>query len=239
MALILLGGIVPGVALLVGSKECRAAALWFKASAGVYTTAVLIGFALPFSSYVGARSLYPLPNSSTVPTLVKVILINILLTPLWEEIIWRGYFYRKMSSMLPTNSAIVISSVGWTVWHAGFLYYLHHGGVKTSVLMVFVPQIFLIGIILSSLFTLARGALVPCILFHAAFNASIWTYTASGHPVNDIGAIIAETLFILIVAVIMFRMSVRRADGGLALIESSDLPIESIRTADPAQDRNT
>ena len=227
MVLLVLASFVPGVALLAGSKECRAATLRFRASAGVYATAVLVGLALPFSRYLGARSIYPLPwNPRTVPLLVEVFLINILLTPLWEEIIWRGYFYSKMSSMLPTNSAIVISSMGWTVWHAGFLYYLHHGGVKTSVLIVFVPQIFFSGIILCSLYTLGRGAIAPCILFHAAFDASIWTYTASGQPVNDMGACVAATMFALIVAITMFRMARRRTENGPAFIETGDAKAE-------------
>jgi membrane protease YdiL (CAAX protease family) len=204
-----LASIVPGVALLAGSKECRAALLRFEPQTGVYVTAVVVGFALPFSSYLGAGYAPSLPWVSMIG---KVFLINIFLTPLWEEIIWRGYFYRGVGSMLRTKSAIVVASAGWTVWHAGFLYFLHRGGVRPAILAIFVVQIFLIGTILCSFFTLGRGALLPCVLFHTAFDASIWTYTASGHPVNDIGAIVAETLFVLIVATIMFRTALRRTE---------------------------
>lgn len=204
-----LASIVPGVALLAGSKECRAALLQFRAQTGVYVTAVVVGFALPFSSDLGTGSASPSPWVSMIG---KVFLINLFLTPLWEEIIWRGYFYREVSSMLRTKWAIVVASAGWTIWHGGFLYFLHRGGVKTVILAIFVPQIFFIGTILCSLFTLSRGALLPCVLFHSSFDASIWTYTASGHSVNDIGAIIAETLVVLIVATIMFRMALRRSE---------------------------
>jgi membrane protease YdiL (CAAX protease family) len=230
MALILLASFLPGVALLAGSKECRASTLRFRAGAGVYIAAVLLGFTLPFSSYLGARNMYPLPwNARTVPILAEVFLINIFLTPLWEEIIWRGYFFNKISSMLRTKSAIVISSSGWTVWHAGFLYFLYHSGVKVTVLAIFLPQIFFIGIILCSLFTMGHRALTPCVFFHTAFDASIWTYTASGHPVNDIGAMIAETIFTLIVAIVMFNMAARPAENDAALIESLQTTGDSVK----------
>lgn len=56
--LLLLGSFLPGIVLLLGSRECRSATLRLKASPGVYVSAVLIGFLLPFSSYLGARVSY-------------------------------------------------------------------------------------------------------------------------------------------------------------------------------------
>jgi membrane protease YdiL (CAAX protease family) len=224
--LLLLSSFVPGVALLAWSKECRTAVLRFRAGTGVYVAAILIGFALPFASYLGAGSVYPLPwNASTVPTLVRVFLINILMSPLWEEIIWRAYFYRKVSSMLPINSAIVVSSLGFTVWHAGFLFALYHSGIRAAVLIAFVPQLFFAGIILCSLFTMAHDALAPCVILHTAFNASTYTYFSTGNRVNDLGSYIAGSVFMLIVAIIVFRMALRRARESSALIESRDVSI--------------
>jgi membrane protease YdiL (CAAX protease family) len=167
---------------------------------------------------------YPLPwNSSTVSTLVRVFLINIFMAPLWEEIIWRAYFYRKVSSMLRAKSAILVSSLGFTVWHVGFLFYLSHSGIRPAMLIAVVPQIFFAGIILCSLFTLARSALAPCVILHTAFNASTPVYFSSGNRVNDLGSYIAGTIFTLIVAIMMFRMVLRRAGNSSALVESSDL----------------
>jgi membrane protease YdiL (CAAX protease family) len=171
--LLLLGSFLPGVVLLVVSRECRSATFRLRASIGVYNTALLIGFALPFSGYLGARFAYPPPwNSSTLPTLVRVFLINLLLSPLWEEIIWRAYFYPKVNSMLRTAPAIVVAALGWTVWHAGFLFYLHHSGVRATILMIVVIRLFFGGIIFCSFFIMGRNSLAPCVLLHTAFNAS-------------------------------------------------------------------
>jgi membrane protease YdiL (CAAX protease family) len=209
--LFLLSSFVPGVALLLASKECRSATFRLRASIGVYAAALLIGFALPFSSYLGARFAYPLWNSSTLPTLTRVFLINLLLSPLWEEIIWRAYFYPKVNSMLRGAPAIVVAALGSTVWHAGFLFHLYHSGIRATILMVLVVQLFLGGIIFCSFFTLGRNSLAPCVLLHTAFNASTVAYFGSYNRVNDIGSYIAETAFTLIVATIVFRMALRPA----------------------------
>jgi membrane protease YdiL (CAAX protease family) len=207
--LLLLGSLVPGVALFAVSKECRSATLRLRASIRVHITALLFGFALPFSSYLGARFADPLWNSSTVPTLVRVFMINLLLSPLWEEVIWRAYFYPKVNSMLQTAPAIVVASMGWSFWHLGFLFYLYHSGIGAIILMVLAIRLFFGGIILCSFFTVGRNSLAPCVLLHTAFNASTAAYFGSYSRVNDIGSYVAETVFTIVVAIIMFRLATR------------------------------
>jgi membrane protease YdiL (CAAX protease family) len=220
--LLLLGSFLPGVVLLLVSRECRSATLRLNAGFGVYVNAVLIGFVLPFSSYFGARLAYPPPwNSSTLPSLVRVFLVNLLLSPLWEEIIWRAYFYPKINSMMRRGPSIVVASVGWTIWHVGYLFQLHHYGIRVAIITIFVVEIFLGGIVLCSFFVQGRNSLLPCVLFHAAFNASSMAYFGSNNRVNDIGSYVAETAFTLVVAIIAFRFAMRRAENGSALTESS------------------
>jgi membrane protease YdiL (CAAX protease family) len=218
--LLLLGSFLPGVVLLLVSRECRLATFRLKAGFAVYITAVLIGFVLPFSSYLGAR-VSSLPwNSNTLPSLIRVFAINLPLSPLWEEIIWRAYFLPKVNSMMQRAPSIVVASLGWTVWHAGYLFQLHHSGIRAAILTIFVGQIFLGGIVLCSFFALGRNSLLPCVLLHAAFNASSAAYFGSYNRVNDLGSYIAETVFTLIVAIFVFKMALRRAENAAALIES-------------------
>lgn len=218
--LLSLGSFLPAVILFIASKECRSAVFRLRANLGVYIAAALIGFALPFSSYLGAGLAYPLWTSSTLPSLLRIFLLNIFLSPLWEEIIWRAYFYPKVNSMLPRAPAIAVSALGWTVWHTGFIFLLYHSGNRATIVAIFVVELFLGGIILCSFFTLGRNALGPCVLFHTAFNASNTTYFRSYNRINDVGSYIAETVFTLIVAIIVFKIAMRRA-GNASLLGGS------------------
>jgi membrane protease YdiL (CAAX protease family) len=148
--LFLLGSFVPGIVLLLMSRECRSATLRLQASFGVYASA--IGFFLPFSSYLGAGVSYPPWNSSTLTILVRVFAINLPLSPLWEEIIWRAYFFPKVNSMMGRGPSIVVAALGSTLWYVGFLFQLHHSGIRAALIAILVVRLFLGGVV--SLFTL-------------------------------------------------------------------------------------
>jgi hypothetical protein len=76
-----------------------------------------------------------------------------------------------------------------------------------------VAQFLFVGIILCSFFTLSRHALGPCVLLHTAWNASSTAYFGSYNRINDIGSYVAETIFTLAVAIIVFRVALRRAES--------------------------
>lgn len=210
--LILLGSLAPGVALLIWSRECRAALLRSKASVGIYLLAPLLGFALPFVSYIGARHAYPPPwDSNTAVDLLRVFLLNLLLTPLWEELIWRGYFYSRVGPLIGLPRSIFVSALGWTIWHVGFIFWLYRSGFTAAILSIVLVQVFLGGIIQCSIFTLGRNSLVPCVLLHTAFNASTAAYYGRYGRMSDIGSYIAEALGTLLVCVILLRCVMRRS----------------------------
>jgi membrane protease YdiL (CAAX protease family) len=122
--LLLASSLVPALVLLLWFPESRSAVLRFTAGVKVYLLAVGIGFLLPFASYIGAHHSYPPWGSKTGIDWIRVFFINLLLSPLWEEIIWRGYFYPKASSMLKPPLAVVVAALGWAAWHAGFIFLL-------------------------------------------------------------------------------------------------------------------
>jgi len=209
-ALLLAASLLPGLALVLTHEECRAAIFRFGASVRVYLLALAIGLTLPFTGYIGARHSYPIWDTSTVGTLVRVFFINLLLSPLWEEVIWRGYFYPKVVSTFPLPRAILLGTLGWTIWHVGFLFYLHKSGVPTAVLPVFVAQIFLIGIVQCSVFTLGNNSLAPCVLLHTAFNASTLVYYGNYDRIGDIGSYISEATAMLLVAGVLVGIVMRK-----------------------------
>jgi membrane protease YdiL (CAAX protease family) len=162
-------------------------------------------------SYIGARHAYPLPwNSNTPVVLIRVFFINLLLTPLWEEIIWRGYFYPKVSSMMGRPHAIFVTAVGWMIWHTGYIFLLYSSGVAVPILLVFAAQVFFGSIILCSIFTLGGNSLIPCILLHCSLNASTTAYYRSDGRVSDTGSYIAGALAFFLVSAILFSRVMRR-----------------------------
>ncbi len=210
VVLALLGSLAPGVVLLAWSRECRAALSRFKASVGICLLALLLGFALPFVSYLGAQHAYPPPwDSNTAVNLLRVFLLNLPLTPLWEEVIWRGYFYPKVGSLIGLPRSIFVSALGWTIWHVGFIFWLYRSGFTAAILSIFLVQVFLVGIIQCSIFTLGRNSLVPCVLLHTALNASTAAYYGRYGRTSDIGSYIAEALGTLLVSVILLRRVMR------------------------------
>src|SRR5579872_4232212 len=118
------GTVIPGIFLLAIYQESRQALCTFEAVVAVYIFAILTGFCLPFISYLGSGNNYPLWDSSIPSTLVRVFFINLLLTPLWEEAIWRGYFYSKVNTLVARTPAMLISALAWAVWHFGYLVFL-------------------------------------------------------------------------------------------------------------------
>jgi membrane protease YdiL (CAAX protease family) len=216
VVLALLASLVPGVVVLAWSKECRAALLRVGAGIHIYLLALLIGFVLPFLSYLGARHAYPLPwNSNTPVVLIRVFFINLLLTPLWEEVIWRGFFYPKVSSMIGLPRAIFVTAVGWMIWHAGFIFLLYRSGIAPPLLLVFSAQVFFGGVALCSIFTLGGNSLAPCVLLHCSLNASTVAYYGSYGRVSDLGSYIAEALATLLVSAILFSLVMCKGDEAL------------------------
>jgi membrane protease YdiL (CAAX protease family) len=219
--LILLGSLAPGIALLIWSRECRAALIRLKAGVGIYLLALLLGFALPFVSYIGARHAYPLWDSNIAVDLLRIFLLNLLLTPLWEEVIWRGYFYPKIGSMIGLPRAIFVSALGWTFWHIGFIFWLHRSGFTAAILSVVLVQVFLVGIIQCSIFTLGRNSLAPCVLLHTSFNASTAVYYGRYGRTSDIGSYIAEALGMLLVSTILLRRAMRKVTAAETSAQSA------------------
>jgi hypothetical protein len=117
------------------------------------------------------------------------------------------------------RASIVVASLAWTLWHAGYLFELHHFGIGAAILTIFVVQIFLVGIVLNSFFALGRYSLLPCVLLHAALNASAAVYFGRYSRANDLGSYVAQVVFTLIVAVVAFRMALRGGENNFWLPE--------------------
>jgi membrane protease YdiL (CAAX protease family) len=226
---------IPGLQVAVGSKfilmmsasflpaafcvvvypECRSSLKNFHANWAVYFGAVLAGLILPFSSYFGSHySAFPWGRSAAI-TLTRVFALNLCLAPLWEEIIWRGCFLKKMRLSSSASSGILLSSIGWTTWHGGFIAYLYSEGIPVEVLFVLPLIYFCSGIILGSMFEMGQQSLWPCVLLHAGFNASTLVYYQSYERVSELSSYAAELIFLAIAAGVFFWIATRAGGPGL------------------------
>jgi membrane protease YdiL (CAAX protease family) len=192
--------LLPAVYCFLSYPDCRSS-LW-KVSAGalVYAAALATGLALPLSSYPGTHYFaFPWGRAAAVH-LVTVFASNLFLAPFWEEIVWRGCFLKKIRSFSSAPTGIVLMSLGWTVWHGGYITFLHSRGVPREELIVLPFTYFCLGIILGSVFELGRGSLWPCVILHAAFNASTVVYYSEYNRVSELSSYLSELIFTAIAA---------------------------------------
>jgi hypothetical protein len=101
-------------------------------------------------------------------------------------------------------------SLGWTIWHGGYITYLYGGGIPVEVLRILPLTYFCGGIILGSVFELARESIWPGVLLHTAFNAATAIYYTPHNRASELGSYVSELIFTAVVAAVFFAIAVRR-----------------------------
>jgi len=86
-----------------------------------------------------------------------VILTNVFLTPLAEELLFRGVLYQALRRTMPVGSAVVLSALIFAAMHLS--------------VVLFIPFV-LMGAVLALVYE-RSGSLVPTILLHACNNAIV------------------------------------------------------------------
>jgi membrane protease YdiL (CAAX protease family) len=219
--LIMAASLLPAIFCVFVYPECRSSLKKVNASWAIYFVAIGIGLILPFMSYFGSHySALPWGRPAAV-TLVRVFTFNLFLSPLWEEIIWRGCFLNKVRSFSSISVGILLTSIGWTIWHGGYIGYLYSEGIPIKVLSVLPATYFCYGIIFCSLFEMGGGSLWPCVLLHSASNASTLVYYQSYDRVSEMSSYVAELIVMTLVAAIFFRIAIRRSRSLRALMTCS------------------
>jgi membrane protease YdiL (CAAX protease family) len=100
-----------------------------------------------------------------VPLLEAIVIVNnVVLTPISEELLFRGVFYQALRRTMPVGSAIAVSAVVFALMHMS--------------LVMFVPFV-LMGVLLGLVFEWS-GSLIPTILLHACNNGIILLLIAGG-----------------------------------------------------------
>lgn len=87
-------------------------------------------------------------------SMFTIVIITVIIAPIIEEIIFRGFLFLSIKRSIGTYSAIFISSFLWAIFHEKSAFIGH----------------FISGLILSFIFVKTRS-IVPPIMFHSAINA--------------------------------------------------------------------
>jgi membrane protease YdiL (CAAX protease family) len=202
--------LLPAAYCFMYYPDCRSSLWKVRAEWWVYSVAALTGLVIPLSSYFGTHY-YAFPwGRSVAAHLAKVFAFNFFLAPFWEEIVWRGCFLKKIRSFSSTPVGIALMAVGWTVWHGGYLAFLHSEGIGIEELTVLPFTYFCLGIILGSVFELARGSLWPCVTLHATFNASTAVYYSQYDRASELSSYVSELVFAAIAAIVFLLIATRR-----------------------------
>ncbi len=201
---------LPALYCFLTYPECRSSLWKVNASWIVYLVAIATGLCLPFLSYPGTHYLaFPWGRPVAIH-LAMVFAKNLFLSPFWEEIIWRGCFLNKVRSFSSASSAILLMSVGWTIWHGGYIAFLYSQGIPLEVLSVLPFTYFFTGIIFGSVFEMGRGSLWPCVLLHVGFNAATVIYYTAYSRASELGSYVSELIFVAVAAVLFFWVATRR-----------------------------
>lgn len=208
--LLITAPLLPALYCFITYPECRSSLWRISASWTVYLVAIATGLCLPFLSYPGTHYLaFPWGRPVAIH-LAMVFAKNLFLSPLWEEIIWRGCFLKKVRSFSSASAGILLMSVGWTIWHGGYIAFLYREGIPIEVLLVLPFTYFFTGIILGSVFEMGHGNLWPCILLHVGFNAATVVYYTAYNRASELGSYISELIFVTVAAVLFFWVATRR-----------------------------
>jgi membrane protease YdiL (CAAX protease family) len=201
---------VPALYCFTAYPECRSSLQKFDAGWKVYFSAIAAGLVLPFTSYLGTHHPeFPWGHQAAM-NIAMLFARNLFLVPLWEEIVWRGCFLKKVRSFSSPLGGILLMSIGFTLCHGGKLGIFYSAGVPIEVLCFF-PFIYAsLGIILGSVFEMGHGSLWPCLLLHSLFNAATDVYAGSYDRTSELGSYVAELVVLVIVAGFFLQAAIRQ-----------------------------
>ncbi|HET9216973.1 MAG TPA: type II CAAX endopeptidase family protein [Terriglobia bacterium] len=119
-------------------------------------------------------SLFPPPSDSpleklltTTPSVVVFVLFGIAFAPLLEEIVFRGFIFSALADLYGWKAALPITAILFAALHVSQL----RGNWPAVAVILFVGYVL----------TVARqrsGSLVPSIIIHTAYNATIFLLAA-------------------------------------------------------------
>jgi len=201
---------LPALYCFVVYPEVQSSLKEVNASWRVYLVAIVTGLSLPLLSYPGSHySNFPWGREAAIH-FGRVFAWNLFMAPFWEEIVWRGCFLKRVGLFCSTPAAILLMSVGWTIWHGGYIAFLYSGGIPVEALRILPLTYFCVGIILASVFEMSRGSIWPCVVMHTSLNSATAVYYTPHNRAYEVSSYMSELIFAAILAAIFLWFAMRR-----------------------------
>jgi uncharacterized protein len=118
--------------------------------------------------------------TSPLWAILSFVFFMIVTGPVSEEFGWRGYVLPRLQTRHTALRAAIVVGLLWGAWHTGpdFWRLLFSGNVAAFL----IPLTITLGTVPLSIlfawtFNQTGGSLVPAMLFHASFNATVYVLT--------------------------------------------------------------
>lgn len=138
--------------------------------------AVLVAGGVHTLAFGGTPTLADLPPLTDYPLYLLFILV---LTGGQEEPGWRGYLLPLLEAEHTPLVAALVVGVIWAVWHLPL--FVIPGTTQADLSFpLYVPMVLALSVVLTWLTNVARGSVLPAMVFHAGVNAVLNYYPVGG-----------------------------------------------------------
>jgi membrane protease YdiL (CAAX protease family) len=157
-------GLVAAVRLKVGGADLRTAIGFSRATLGrdlaAGSVVAVIGLAVTIASLKLLAPYLSVPPLQAMPTHVHLFFMTIgaVIPGVCEELYYRGMLFKIAENATPRWPMVLVSAIGFALWHIGTPIYL--------------PHTFVLGLMLGAL-TVATRRLTPAMIAHTGANAGM------------------------------------------------------------------
>ena len=113
------------------------------------------------------NAIYVEPTRATPVELTIFVILQFMIVAPCEEGFFRGFLFKKLNNKLNFSVSLLLSSTIFAFYH------IPPCIVPFSTITFYFGYFFTFGILLSLLYSLNRGLLLPCIIAHAIFNTIV------------------------------------------------------------------
>lgn len=181
----------------------------------------LLNWKLPYRSFalalgipalVGALAFWAVrarfPSAGTAGRYLAETVVNLPLAALWEETGWRGFLLPRFQLNRTSLRATLILGPIWAIWHLPLRLYSGPPGTPPFVFFaIFSLYICGAAIILTWLYNLAWGSLIPVVIFHAGLGTSTHLLVEPTMAASGIVPFIWTTAIVWIIALAIIVIS--------------------------------
>lgn len=155
------------------------------------SSALALNIALSRIDFSSLSSVYTetAARQYSVP-LLSGLLIYGLVTPIAEELLFRGVLYARLKKYFPVRTAIVLSA---------FIFGVYHGNLVQGI------YAFFLGLLITVCYEHFKDFRIP-VLFHSAANISVFLATHSGSTETAINSGLNCLIFTIISAMTLYRL---------------------------------